>query len=207
MPAARQRFLQSPCRVYCFADRPALGKILLDAGARIIQLRNKVVDDREYQRMARELLAHVRRFEDAVLIINDRVDIAVAVGADGVHVGQEDRACVQVRRQVPAEMIVGVSARYPDLAQRAAIGGADYVGTGSVFATGTKPGAAVIGPAGLQAVVAAVDIPVVAIGGITADNLRQVLACGARYAAVISAINTAADPGAAYREMEAIAGN
>jgi len=202
---ARERFLQSPCRVYCFADRVGLGKTLLEAGARILQLRNKIVDDAEFHRMAAELLEYVRKFDDAVLIVNDRVDIAVTVGADGVHVGQEDRSCVEVRRQVPAGMIVGVSARYPALAQRAAAEGADYLGTGSVFATGTKPDAEVIGPPGLQAVVQAVQIPVAAIGGISAGNIRQVFDCGARYAAVISAVNAAPNPADAYRQMEAAA--
>jgi len=197
--------LQSPCRVYCFAAGVESGANLLKAGARILQLRNKSVDDDRFHRIAVELLDRVRRFDDAVLIVNDRVDIAVAVGADGVHVGQEDLPCGDVVRRVPPEMIVGVSARYPRLAQQAARDGADYVGTGSVFATGTKPEAEVIGLQGLQAVVAAVDIPVVAIGGISAANIRPVIQCGARYAAVIAGIDAAPDPAAAYRQMEAAA--
>jgi thiamine-phosphate diphosphorylase len=205
MRTAKERFLQSSRRVYCFADSPATGKTLLDAGARILQLRNKTAGDATFERMAAELLACVRRFEDAVLIVNDRVEIAVAVGADGIHVGQTDLACAEVVQRVPPHMIIGVSARYPDIARRAAADGADYLGTGSVFATDTKPDAAVIGLDGLAAVVQAVRIPVVAIGGITAANIQPMLACNARYAAVIAAINDAADPAAAYRKMEALA--
>lgn len=205
MRNAKDRFLHSPCRVYCFADSVAMGRALLDAGARTIQLRNKTVGDEDFRRMAAELLMYVRRFEDALLIINDRVDVAVAVGADGVHVGQQDLACVDVVQRVPEPMLIGISARYPEAARQAADEGADYLGTGSVFATGTKPEARVIGLQGLKAVIAAVQIPVVAIGGISALNIRPVLDSGARYAAVIGAINAAPDPAAAYREMEAIA--
>jgi thiamine-phosphate pyrophosphorylase len=147
------------------------------------------------------MLECVKSFEDAVLIVNDRVDIALDIGADGIHVGQEDRDCREVVRQAPASMIVGVSARYPDLARSAAVAGATYVGTGAVFATPTKPEAVVIGLTGLQAVVKAVDIPVVAIGGITQASLRPVLETSVRYAAVLSGINDAPDPAAALHRF------
>ena len=159
-------FLRTPARIYCFADTVELCRTLLDAGARVIQLRHKTADDAAFGR-AVEMLDCVRSYEDAVLIVNDRVDIALDIGADGIHVGQEDRDCREVVRRAPASMIVGVSARYPDVARSAAAAGATYVGAGAVFATPTKPEAVVIGLKGLQAVVAAVDIPVVAIGGIT----------------------------------------
>jgi thiamine-phosphate pyrophosphorylase len=201
MRNAIDTFLRAPSRIYCFADTVDLCRTLLDAGARVIQLRHKTADDAAFKRLAVEMLACVRSFEDALLIVNDRVDIALEVEADGIHVGQEDLDFREVIRQVPAEMIVGVSARYPDPAQSAAAAGATYVGAGAVFATPTKPEAVVIGLKGLRAVVAAVDIPVVAIGGITHGGIRPVLATGARYCAVISGINDAPDPAAALRRL------
>jgi thiamine-phosphate pyrophosphorylase len=188
-------------RIYCFADTVALCRTLLEAGARVVQLRHKTADIRAFRQLAAEMLACVRSFEEAVLIVNDRVDIALEVGADGIHVGQEDLECSEVVRRAPASMIVGVSARYPDLARSAAAAGATYVGAGAVFATPTKPEAVVIGLKGLQAVVAAVDIPVVAIGGITHVTVRPVLETGARYCAVLSGIHDAPNPAAALRRF------
>jgi thiamine-phosphate pyrophosphorylase len=203
-PTPKEIFLLSASRIYCFADSVDLCVKLLDAGARVIQLRNKTLDDVCFRRMAREMLTRTRRHEDAVLIINDRVDIALEIGADGIHVGQQDEDCERVIRRVPAEMIVGVSARHPELALAAQRKGATYVGAGSVAATSTKPDAEVVGFEGLSAVVAAVNIPVVAIGGISKRNIRQVHDIGVRYCAVISGINCAPDPAAALRQLEAI---
>jgi thiamine-phosphate pyrophosphorylase len=200
----KEIFLRSASRIYCFADSLDLCAALLDAGARVIQLRNKTLDDDCFRQMAREMLARTRGHADAVLIINDRVDIALEIGADGVHVGQKDEDFGQVIQRVPAEMIVGVSARYPDSALVAQRMGATYVGAGSVAATSTKPDAEVIGLEGLNAVVAAVNIPVVAIGGISKRNIRQAYETGVRYCAVISGINCASDPAAALRQLEAI---
>ncbi|MGE5258747.1 MAG: thiamine phosphate synthase [Hyphomicrobiales bacterium] len=194
-------FLHNPGRIYCFADSTVLCRTLLEAGARVIQLRHKTADDAAFRQIAAEMLALVRSFEDAVLIVNDRVDIALEMGADGVHVGQEDRDCREVVNRAPASMIVGVSARTAVLARAAGRAGATYVGAGAVFATSTKSEADVIGLPGLREVVAAVDIPVVAIGGIAAANLRTVLAAGVRYCAVISGINDAPDPGAALQQL------
>jgi len=194
-------FLRTPARIYCFAETVVLCRTLLEAGARVIQFRHKTADDAAFANAAREMLDCVRSYDDAVLIVNDRVDIALDIGADGIHVGQEDLDYREVVRRAPASMIVGVSARYPDLAQSAAAAGATYVGSGAVFATPTKPEAAVIGLKGLQAVVAAVKIPVVAIGGITRASLRPVLETGVRYAAVLSGINDAPDPAAALHRF------
>jgi thiamine-phosphate diphosphorylase len=119
-------------------------------------------------------------------------------------VGQQDEDVRRVVERVPPETIVGVSARYPDLAQAAEAAGAAYVGCGTVAATATKADAVVIGLAGLRAVTSAVTVPVVAIGGISANNLRAVLAAGARYCAIISEINGSQDPAAAYRQLEAL---
>lgn len=200
-PAPREIFRRTRARVYCFADTPALCRLLLDAGARIIQLRHKTASDDEFREIAREMLVRVRDFEDALLIVNDRVEIALEIGADGVHVGQKDLDAREVVRRAPPGMIVGVSARTPDEARRAEAAGAAYLGVGSVFPTGTKSDARVIGLEGLRRVVAAVSLPVVAIGGITEASLREVLATGARFCAVISAVNQAPDPAAALQRM------
>ena len=205
MPNPKATFHTSPTRVYCFADSANVCRVLLEAGARIVQLRNKTIDDRAFRNLAREMLAAVRKFEDAVLIVNDRVDIALECGADGVHVGQEDEDYQSVIGRLPGHLIVGVSARYPETAREAAQAGATYVGAGAVYATATKSNVPVIGLAGLRSVVEAVSIPVVAIGGISAATIRDVLGTGARYAAVISEITGAPEPAEAFRSLEAAA--
>jgi len=201
MTDPKEKFYRSPTKLYCFADTVGLCKELLNAGARVIQLRNKSVDDRTFRNIATQMLEHIRRFDDALLIINDRVDIAIEISADGVHVGQQDEGYKEVIRRVPDRIIVGVSARYPDIAEAAARAGATYVGTGAVFSTPTKLEATVVGLQGLRAVVERVAIPVVAIGGISEENIRQAIAAGARYCAVISGINSAKDVGAAYHRL------
>jgi thiamine-phosphate pyrophosphorylase len=203
MKEAKARFLESPTRIYCFAETLKDCATLLNAGAKIIQFRNKHADDQVFRDMAREMLALTRRHEDCVLIVNDRVPIAVELGVDGIHIGQGDGDHRSIISGVPPWMIVGVSARYPELAQEAAEAGATYVGAGAVFPSSTKPDAPVIGIEGLRAVVERVAVPVVAIGGITGENIQEVLDAGARYCAVISAVNLAEDAAGAYRLLSA----
>ncbi len=203
-PEAKSIFSSHPGRIYCFADTPEMCRVLLGAGARVIQLRHKTAGDGEFRRLARAMLTEVRRVADALLIVNDRVDIAIEVGADGIHVGQEDLDAREVLQRAPQAMLLGVSARTPAEACAAAAAGADYIGAGSVFATPTKADAVVIGLSGLREVAAAVELPMVAIGGITRANLRSVLRTGVRYAAIISDINAAPAPAAAYREFAAL---
>ncbi|MFZ0726291.1 MAG: thiamine phosphate synthase [Desulfobacterales bacterium] len=198
------RFTAARTRIYCFADSLDLCGTLLAAGARLIQLRHKTADDTTFRELAVEMLEIVRRYPDAVLIVNDRVDIALEIGADGVHIGQEDEDCRKVIGRLPPDMIIGVSARFPETARAAESAGATYVGSGAVFATASKPEAVVIGMYGLRAVVAAVKIPVVAIGGITADNVLQTSSCGARFLAVLSDINAHCEPAKAYRRLETL---
>lgn len=200
-PSPREIFRRTASRIYCFADSPDLCRRLLAAGGRIIQLRHKSASDAEFRDLALRMQALVRAREDALLIVNDRVDIALAIGADGVHVGQQDLDAREVVRHAPPGMVVGVSARTPEEARRAEAAGATYVGTGSIFPTATKDDAPVIGLEGLRRVVAAVRIPVVAIGGITQATAREVLAAGARFCAVISAVNRAPDPAEALRRL------
>ena len=106
MHHAVEIFLRSSGRIYCFADTVELCRVLLDAGARVIQLRHKTADDGAFRRLAAEMLACVRAFDDAVLIVNDRVDIALEIAADGIHVGQEDLDFREVVRRAHPSMIV-----------------------------------------------------------------------------------------------------
>jgi thiamine-phosphate pyrophosphorylase len=171
-------------------------------GVSLVQVREKTASSREFYAIAQR--AHrVTRAHGIPLIINDRVDIALAVDAEGVHLGQEDLELKVARQILGAEAIIGVSVQGDiGLAQDAEREGADYLGVGEVFATTTKlVDRPPIGPAGLQAVGRAVNIPVVAIGGITPDNIAAVRAAGVEGACVISAIWGHADIRAAARAL------
>lgn len=150
--------------LYGFARNAETAGDLLRGGVRVLQFRDKERDDRDFRAEAERILAAVRRFPDAVLIVNDRVDGAVEIGADGVRAGPEDATAAGVRRRVPEDFIVGVSARTVERAKEAERAGADYLGVGAVFPTATQADAEHIGLAGLRKVMAAVSRPVVAIG-------------------------------------------
>ena len=130
---------------------------------------------------------------DVPLIINDRVDVALAVGAAGVHVGQDDLPCAVVRAMTDDDFVIGVSAHNPEEARLAIAAGADYLGCGAVFGTATKPGVAKLGLANLRAIRRVATKPMVGIGGVKADNYGEVLATGADGAAIISGILGADD--------------
>ncbi len=179
--------------IYCFADNTDVCRKLLTGGAKIIQLRNKHIDDTAFKNLAGEMLSLVRSSDDAILIINDRADIAVEIMADGIHIGLEDENYREVIRRVPDNMIVGVSVDTAKEAVDAEQAGAAYVGAGSVFPTPTKTDAVVIGIDELHNIVKAVKIPVVAIGGISMENIQQVMEAGAQYYAIISEINNSKD--------------
>ena len=139
-------------------------------------------------------------------IVNDRADVAIAVDADGLHVGQDDLPAALARRLIGRRKLLGVSAGSPEEARRAAAEGADYVGASPVFSTPTKPDAsAPLGLSGLRALADAVRIPVVAIGGIDAGNAAAVFEAGATGIAVVSAIVAAVDVEAAARSLRGIA--
>lgn len=180
-------------------DEVAVVRAALKGGATAIQLRGKGQDARALCELGRALLRETQA-AGALLFVNDRLDVAQAIGADGVHLGQDDLRCADARRIAGAGLLIGVSAESPRLAAAAKSDGADYVGTGSVYATSSKPDAGEpIGLPGLQAVVEATDLPVVAIGGISASNAAPCLAAGACGVAVISAVIGAQDPEAAAR--------
>ena len=169
-------------------------------GVTCVQLREKHCGTREFLEEARALRV-VSRALGIPLIVNDRVDVALAVGADGVHLGQQDMPLADARRLGPPGWIIGVSAESPADAIRAEQEGADYVGVSPVFATPTKADAAPpLGLEGLRNIRAAVRIPLVAIGGIHAGNARAAIRAGADGLAVVSAIVSADSP----REAAAI---
>ncbi len=187
-------------------DRPdaaLLGLVdtVLAAGAPCIQLRSKHRDDTRLHELAVEVVARCHA-GGALCIVNDRADVAVAVGADGVHVGATDLPVAAVRRVVGADLLVGATARDADTAARAVADGADYLGVGPVFTTTTKTGLPdPIGPAGLAAVATAVDVPVLGIAGVTADRVPELLDAGAHGVAVTAAVTSAEDPAAAVVEL------
>jgi thiamine-phosphate pyrophosphorylase len=172
----------------------------LAAGAPAIQLRDKRASARELAGAARALLPVVRA-HGARLFVNDRLDVALAVGADGVHLGPDDLPVAAARRLAPPPFLIGFSADDPACAVEAHRDGADYIGCGAVFGTTTKPEAAGerIGLARLDAVARAVPIPVVGIGGIDADNIASIAGTAAAGAAVVGAVMRATDPGRAVR--------
>jgi thiamine-phosphate pyrophosphorylase len=174
----------------------------LDAGAPAIQLRDKAATARELAETGRALLPAVRA-TGALLFINDRLDVALAVGADGVHLGPDDIPVAAARRIAPPGFLIGFSTDDPDTARTAEIDGASYIGCGAVFGTTTKADAAgeAIGIRRLDAVARAVDIPVVAIGGITADNAAAIARTAAAGVAVVGAVMAAPDPAEVVRAL------
>ena len=172
-------------------------------GCSLIQLREKQSSSREFFEMAKRTKAITDRYR-VPLIINDRIDIALAVDAAGVHLGQEDIPAKEARRIMGEEKVIGVSARTVELARKAVEDGADYLGVGAMFATNTKGNAKVIGKEKLKEIRAAVSIPIVAIGGINHSNAAQLVDTGINGLAVVSSVIGASDIQAAARKMRTI---
>lgn len=173
----------------------------LDAGARCIQLRRKNGAARETAEVARALLPAVHGC-GGLLFINDRADVAAAVGADGVHLGPDDVPVDAIRRAFGPDLLIGYSTDDPATARRAVGQGADYLGCGAVFGTTSKDvGEEAIGLDRLRAVVEAVEVPVVGIGGVTPDRAASVRSTGAAGVAVIGAVMGAVDVGRAVRGL------
>ena len=198
-------------RLYAVTDRAWVGRqtlpeqveAALKGGATCVQLREKELDGAAFLEEARTLAALCRRY-GVPLIINDNVEVALSAGADGVHVGQDDLTVEQVRRLAGDRLIVGVSAHTVEQALAAQAGGADYLGVGAVFATATKSDAHVLPRETLAEICRAVDIPVVAIGGIGEDNLLQLAGTGVDGAALVSAIFSAPDIEGQCRKLRAL---
>jgi thiamine-phosphate diphosphorylase len=181
----------------------ALAEILLEAGARIMQLRLKDAPGRDFLAAARAI-AEMCRKHGAILIVNDRVDIAILAGAHGVHLGQEDLPLEAARRIAGPDRIIGISTHNLEDARAAENGGADYIGFGPMYAGGLRNNPAGMGLDRLREIRAAVKIPIVAIGGITAARIPETLAAGADAVAIITDVVTAPNIGAKVRSILAI---
>lgn len=176
----------------------------IKGGATFVQVREKHLDAREFLTEARWVVELCHK-HGVKCVINDNVDIALLSGADGVHVGQDDMACAKARVALGDKRIIGVSAHTVEEAVAAAAAGADYLGSGAAFPTNTKDvHGHFVTPEDYAAITSAVDIPVVAIGGITKDNISTLNGCGLAGAAVVSALFAQPDVEAAAREMRAL---
>ena len=173
----------------------------LDGGVTMVQLREKQLEEGTFLEEAKELqsLCRQRRIP---FLVNDNVDIALAMNADGVHVGQSDMEALDVRKKLGPDKIIGVSAQTVEQALLAQAHGADYLGVGAVFPTGSKDDAVEVPFETLKAICQAVRIPVVAIGGISKANVEQLRGSGICGVAVISAIYGADDIEGAARELK-----
>lgn len=159
----------------------------LEGGVTLVQYRAKTASSAEMYAEALQLKALCDSFK-VPLIINDRLDIAMAVGAAGVHLGQDDLPCAAARKILGEDYLIGVSAHNPAEAKTALQSGADYLGCGAVFGTATKADVKKLGTEGLTAICREKGLPVVGIGGVTVDNYREVRAAGADGAAIVSGI-------------------
>lgn len=172
----------------------------LEGGVTLVQYRAKTAASAEMYAEALQLQALCDSFK-VPLIINDRLDIAMAVGAAGVHLGQDDLPCAAARKILGEDYIIGVSAHNPAEAKAALQSGADYLGCGAVFGTATKADVKKLGTEGLTAICRKKGLPVVGIGGVTADNYREVRAAGADGAAIVSGILAQPDIRATVRAI------
>jgi thiamine-phosphate pyrophosphorylase len=186
----------------CLKGRNLLDTVsqVLGGGVKLVQLRDKATHKHDLYEMAlavKQLCAE----NDAVFIVNDHLDIALASGADGLHLGQGDLPVHAARNLLPVDKLIGCSVTTPAEAVKAQDDGADYLACGAVYPTLTKPDCPVTGLEALRAIKNAVNLPLVAIGGINLGNLPEVFAAGADSVAVVSAVVLARSPGLAAREM------
>ncbi len=165
----------------------------IKGGVTVVQIREKTADTLDFYNLALQVKEITKKY-DIPLIINDRVDVALAIDADGVHVGQSDMPCDITRKLIGPDKILGVSAATIDEAKKAEIDGADYIGTGAVFPTKTKDDAPSVTKQELKEIVESINIPVVAIGGITLDNANQLTDTGIAGLSVVSAIMSSENP-------------
>ena len=203
--------LREAMLLYAVTDRAWLrGRTLADCvrqaiegGATFVQLREKEAPFDEVVELGRGLAA-ICHEAGVPFVIDDDAEVAIACGADGVHVGQDDMACAKARELLGPDAIVGVSAQTVEQALQAQTDGADYLGVGALIPTPTKPDAADVTCDELRAICDAVDIPVVGIGGLNANTIPTIAGYGADGAAVVSAIFAADDCLAATRELRAV---
>lgn len=198
--------------LYAVTDRAWTGKqtlykqveAALKGGATCVQLREKDLLEEDFLKEAKEIGALCKRY-GVPFFINDNVDIAIAVHADGIHVGQEDMAAAKVRERVGKDMMIGVSAHSVQEAVDAVQNGADCLGVGAMFSTSTKTDADVLPMETLKEICEAVDVPVVAIGGIGKANMKKFAGTGVDGFALVSAIFSAPDIEKECRELRKLA--
>ena len=165
----------------------------IKGGVSVVQIREKTADTLDFYNLALKVKEITTKY-NVPLIINDRVDVALAIDADGVHVGQSDMPCNVTRRLIGEDKILGVSAATIEEAKKAQRDGADYIGTGAVFPTQTKKDADSVTKQQLKEIVESIDIPVVAIGGITLENAIELKDTGISGLSVVSAIMSSDNP-------------
>lgn len=195
--------------LYAVTDRHWLGnqtlleqvQEALDGGATCIQLREKQLDEENFLKEAIEIQKLCKEYH-VPFIVNDNVDIAKTMHADGIHVGQSDMEALDVRKELGKDVILGVSAQTVEQAKKAEAHGADYLGVGAVFPTGSKDDADDVSHETLKAICEAVSIPVIAIGGITQDNVTELAGSGIVGIAVISAIFAQKDITQATKDLK-----
>jgi len=179
----------------------------VEGGVDVVQLREKDLSARKRYHIGRKI-REVTRVAGVPLIVNDRVDLARAVDADGVHLGDDDLPVAVAREQLGQTALLGRSVSFVEDARRAEKAGADYLGVGAIYATGSKADIDdeehAIGPERVSDIAEAVDIPIVGIGGVTAENAPPVVEAGADGVAAITEITRAADPEAATSELGAV---
>ena len=195
--------------LYAVTDRSWLGdsslydqvESAIEGGATFIQLREKNLDEADFLSEAKEIQKLCREYK-VPFVINDNVEIAAQIDADGVHVGQSDMEAGDVRKRLGPDKIIGVSAQTVEQAMKAQEHGADYLGVGAVFPTGSKADATEVSHQTLKEICEAVDIPVIAIGGITKENVSELKGSGICGIAVISAIFAQKDIRKAAAELK-----
>lgn len=201
--------MNSSWRLYVIVDRAAAGtRDLADlaaaairGGADAIQLRDKTASSAQLIEEGKRLLPFTQA-AGIPLIINDRVDVALSFGADGVHLGQEDLPIIEARRILGPTRLIGRSTHSLEQARRAEAEGADYIGLGPIFPTPTKPDYGSVGTALIGTVAQQVRLPIVCIGGIDEATIKQVVESGATCVAVVRAVCHAQDPEAAARHLK-----
>ena len=175
----------------------------IKGGTSILQLREKTASTKDFYQLALKVKEITSKY-DVPLLINDRIDIAIAVDSEGVHIGQDDMPADIARKIIGEDKILGVSASTVEEAKKAEIDGADYIGSGAVFPTATKDDADSVSKDELKKIVDSIDIPVVAIGGITIENAGTLKDTGIAGFSVVSAIMSADDPKEASQELREI---
>jgi thiamine-phosphate pyrophosphorylase len=183
------------------SDPVELARMALEGGAGMVQLRRKTASGRDLYEWALRIQELCRQ-RHALFIINDRIDIALAIHADGVHLGQQDLPASAARTLLGPETLIGVSVSTPEEALRAAEDGASYIGAGHIFPTFSKDKPSKpIGTTAIRTIANAAGLPVIAIGGIDLNNAGEVIRAGAKGIAVISAVSGSDDPVSATREL------